>query len=126
MYCKKCGGQISEDAQFCPYCGEPQFNRDSQTGNTYRETTPEERKKYGQSSKNYLGLAGFIVSLVAIVFMGLVVAIVGLVLSLVAYRRRNQYSDYNTLAKAGVIIGIVALAIWLIVFIVALALIVAA
>ncbi len=117
MYCNKCGAQISEDAQFCPFCGEPQFNRDFETGNTYRETTPEERKKYGQATKNNLGLAGFVVSLVGLVSVSFALAVIGLVLSTIGYRRRDQYSDYNKLARAGMIIGIIVLVIWLILFV---------
>ncbi|MCD8204004.1 MAG: zinc-ribbon domain-containing protein [Coprobacillus sp.] len=118
MYCKKCGQQISEDSQFCPYCGEPQFNRDPENGNPYLESTSEQRRKDGMIEKNNLGLAGFIVSLIGLVSLGLVILIIGLVLSYMGYKRREQFNEYNKLARIGIILGIIGIAIWLIVVII--------
>ncbi len=118
MYCKKCGQQISEDCQFCPYCGEPQFNRDPENGNPYLESTSKERKQYGMIEKNNLALAGFIVALIGLITMSFVIQVVGLILSIMGWRRRENFNEYNRLGRIGVILAIIGLAIWFVLFLV--------
>lgn len=105
LTCPECGRKVSEEASACPECGYPV---DKMIG----LQTPESQKKLG----NGLGVAGFVVSIVALLFsfaasLGFILGVVafglafsGLVLAIVKGNREKG------LAIAGLVISIVAIA----------------
>lgn len=114
MYCKNCGKEIEDDSSFCPFCG------------STVEKKVSDKKEHGsdkEDSANGLGMSGFVVSIVALVytlflkadnnlievslFGSLALGITGLVLSCVGMVMDK--SKKNRLAFAGFIIGAVAL-----------------
>ncbi len=98
MFCKNCGKAIEDGTGYCPHCGGAQ--------GAARVTTEK-------LPVNGLGIAGFVISLLSL-YLGAfycVASIVGLVLSAIAYSKRDKCS-LNGLALAGLIIGIVSLVLW--------------
>ena len=105
LTCPECGRKVSEEASACPGCGYPV---DKMIG----LQTPESQKKLG----NGLGVAGFVVSIVALLFsyaasLGFILGVVafglafsGLLLAIVKGNRAKG------LAIAGLVISIVAIA----------------
>lgn len=96
MYCKNCGKEIDDNASICVYCG-------VMTGKT-----EEVQKKV-----NAFGIAGFVVSLASL-YLGAyfcVASVVGLVLSIVGMIKSKE-CRLNGLAIAGMVVGIISLAIW--------------
>lgn len=84
MFCSNCGSQIDDNASICPHCGVATKN--------YK---PEEQK-------NVLALVGFILSFV--------VAIAGLVCSIIAYKKADELNgNGKAFARAGIIISAVEL-----------------
>lgn len=100
MYCKKCGQQIDDDAVVCVHCG-------TATDKFTATTTPVVQHK----ESNVLAIVGFIFSFY--------IAIVGLICSIIGYRKAKQEGlEYGGLALAGIIISAVSMAIafiWLII-----------
>ena len=103
-YCKNCGNPIDDRAAICPKCG-------VKTGD---EEVPKKKV-------NGLGIAGFVVSIVSL-WLGVyfcIVSIVAVVLSSVAMVRKAKFNSCNGFATAGLVIGIISLAVWAIVWIAA-------
>lgn len=108
MFCRNCGKEIDDKAEICPHCGVRQ---------TAPVTAQEETKRV-----NGLGIAGFVVGLVSL-WLGVyfcIASIVGLVLSAVAFSKRDKYS-LKGLTLAGLILSIVSLVLWALVLIIAAA-----
>lgn len=110
MYCKNCGSELSENVKFCQYCGTAVQN-ERPTPSYKREPvfeSPQEDKKICG-----LAIAGFVVSLVALILdILLMVSITGTVLSSVAlYQTKKTEKGGKGFAIAGLVIGIVALVI---------------
>ncbi len=105
MFCKNCGKEIDDKAVICPHCGVAQTDLN---------------KSAGKLPVNGLGIAGFVVSLLSF-WLGLfycIAPIIGLVLSAIAFTKREKHS-LNGLALAGLIISIITLVFWGIVWIAA-------
>ncbi len=108
MYCKYCGQPIGETDVFCMHCGMQLTNAESDPQKNIASETPNKKPL------NTLGLAGFIVSTISLIFLtvfgvtGFLGLIAGLVLSAVGLARRDQYSQ-NGFAIAGIVIGAVGL-----------------
>ena len=117
MYCKYCGNNIDENSKFCPNCG---ANIEAeQVGNTSSESTAYSAPDYSQSQyANYtptytqnpnegqgLAIAGFVCSLVSIFCFGIILGIIGIVLSNMA--KSKGYT--GGLATAGIVMGIIGL-----------------
>ncbi len=134
MYCRKCGKEIPDDSAFCTACGAAQNPQNAQAGlngpaqmpyqyNPYQPPVapppmyypyppapPQEKTRY-----NGYGIAGFVLSLCGL-FGGLLYGILGLIFSCIGRKKRAQFNSCNTLAKAGMIISIIAIVIYVVVF----------
>lgn len=113
MYCSKCGNQISENDRFCPHCGAPVTqNAESETYDFTRGApaySPENTQKFkavhtevANDSKSITAFVFSIISIVASSFFGFIFGIVAVVLS-------RDSKDYNKLAKAAYVIGVVGI-----------------
>lgn len=114
MYCKHCGKKIDDDLSFCPFCGSEAEKKGS---------VRKEQDDVKEDWANGLGLSGFVVSIVALVYTfflktendliivsllgGLSLTATGLILSCIAMVKDK--SAKNRLAFVGFIIGAVAL-----------------
>lgn len=93
MYCKNCGQQLGDQAVVCVHCGAA---TDKYTTTTTSHVKPRET--------NVLAIIGFIFSFNS--------AIVGLICSIIGYRKAKQEGlEYGGLALAGIIISAVNMAI---------------
>ena len=89
-YCAHCGAELLDEAAICPKCG------CSAGGSTSQAQTP-------QNSWNGMAIAGFVLSFFF--------AVVGLILSILAYKQTKQTGEKGKeLALAGIIISSVSLA----------------
>lgn len=91
MFCRKCGKEIPDNANFCFYCG---TQVDAPT-NTPASTLAGE--------SNILAVAGFI--------LAFFVPIAGLICSILGRRDAPKYGGGKGLATAGIVISIVTTAL---------------
>lgn len=119
MYCRKCGSRLDDDAVICPNCGVP-------TDKFYTSQPYGSQQPYspatGTRRSNGLAIAGFIVSLVSIIFgyIFCITSIVALGLSIAGMNNRKNCTDNNGFATAGLVISIITLVFWLAIWIVAI------
>lgn len=108
MYCSKCGKEMSDDTQFCPYCGQ------STAG------ASESAKSQNEEKYNVCAIVGFILSLVSLFIsiygMVNVAAVIVSAIGLIQTKERGESG--SSLAIAGIIIG--SLAFLLVLIIIAL------
>lgn len=130
MYCKKCGKQINDTANFCPFCGSGQASQTTVSPNSVPPQTPPYQPQqnvaptqqynsqnyapqYNQNTNaeptNTLAIVGFILSFF--------VSIAGLIVSIIGIRRPGN----RGLAIAGIIISSISIVITFIVIIVVVA-----
>ncbi len=126
-YCRTCGAAIAKETRLCPDCGTPTAAEVSpSTLAIHSRHLPQRRTDGAQpqsrppsgprqtappSVRNQrLGLIGLVASLAGLIapFMGLL----GLILSLVAYRRAKRYGTARGFAIAGIVVGILSLLIY--------------
>ena len=116
MYCKKCGRQLEEGLEICPYCG-----ADIKTGKVYgeKEKAPKEKKpvkyKYNSNEKGtgLYSIMGFIFSLTGVSIFPLIGSIIGMVLSCLGLKETSKNgADYYKLAVAGLIISLISLILY--------------
>lgn len=99
MYCRNCGSQLDDGVSFCPHCGAP-------TNTPYRQTGAPTAMP--AENPNYMGVAGFVLSLVCIWLGALIVPlIVSLVLNIIACTQKKNCTKYNSFATAGLTITII-------------------
>ncbi len=115
VYCAYCGKQISASSTFCPYCG------GSTHGGTPVQPKPQQNigsgVNNGTKRVNGLGIAGFVTSIVAWLFISIdvlsgfafILAAVGFGLSLAGLLSRKKYPKVYGLAIAGLAISSVML-----------------
>lgn len=122
MFCKHCGKEIDGRAEICPYCGVSTKNQGkfcAYCGNEIGEKTfvcPYCGIRLEEKT-NGLGIAGFVLSLVSLLFgMIAVFQVVAFVFAVIAVGGRMKYSRANGLAVAGLVIGCISLALWSIYF----------
>lgn len=83
MFCPKCGKEIMDEAVICPHCG---------------CATKAGTNSVGERKTNIFAIVGFIFSFLF--------AIVGLVLSIIGYKKAPEYNNSGkNLALAGIIIS---------------------
>lgn len=130
-YCTSCGRQISPTAAFCPYCGgaatpnavPPAGNPNAGIPNAPScNCQPPATDGGSRKRVNGLGIAGFVVSLVSLLFFDLeaialmiILSLVGFGLSLTGVLLRKKYSRVYGLAIAGLVISSVLLFILIII-----------
>ncbi|MDE7406434.1 MAG: zinc-ribbon domain-containing protein [Clostridiales bacterium] len=132
MFCRKCGTQLSDDSRFCYNCGEPTYlaeQKDSitpeveddydpfaplvpPTTNNTQTPPPPQPKPQAQNAptsaaeNGVFGLLGFIFSFFS--------PILGLIFSIIGLNRKKNHG----LAKAGLILSIVFIALYVLIFII--------
>lgn len=129
MYCYNCGEQIDDKAVVCVHCGVA-VGELKRSYSDSAEDTSNAPKNMPQCD-NPLAIAGFIVSLVGVLFfilmfffawiamsiLSLLCGVIAITLSDVGLNNvRNKNAKYRGHATAGLTIGIVVLCITLIVF----------
>lgn len=105
-YCSNCGNELSENINYCPYCGE-KIIRELKETKTINETKEESFDPNEFENPNSLAIAGFVTAIISLLlnFWG-IVGIVATVLSAVAINQVNKSKERGKgLAIAGVIIG---------------------
>ena len=129
MFCKNCGCNISDDTAFCPHCG-------AQAGEDKASiaSKPDDSSANTQSS-NAVGLVGFILAMVSIVFwligllassilfiVSLMLGIAAIACSAVGMKNSSKCNgQHRGLSVGGLVVGIVVVAISVILFIIGLA-----
>ncbi|MCD8204598.1 MAG: zinc-ribbon domain-containing protein [Coprobacillus sp.] len=111
MKCPKCGKEISDESEYCPYCG---ARAEPAVGSEYHYHNREEE----EIRRNQFGMWGFVFSIVALfISMYLVVPALGIVLSAIGVAKKNKYDQWNKLATAGLIISIILFVFYLVYYI---------
>ncbi|MGN0822475.1 MAG: zinc-ribbon domain-containing protein [Candidatus Gallimonas sp.] len=113
MFCKNCGKELSDNAFVCPHCG-ALVAEDDRNG----EKRPKNKTAFG------LCIAGFVLSILSLVWLGAyfcITPIASIVLSAVGVHLAKKNGDAHGLGTAGFVIGIVATAIWGLIWIAAAA-----
>ncbi|MDE6442322.1 MAG: zinc-ribbon domain-containing protein [Clostridia bacterium] len=97
MFCKNCGREINDSSVVCPHCGVQvgKFNSDE------------------HSEGNALAIVGFVFSFL--------IAIVGLICSILGYNNAKKGAPYKNLALAGIIISIVSMALYVVILVISCA-----
>lgn len=123
MFCKHCGKEIDGRAEICPYCGvstKRQGKFCACCGNKVEDNAvicPYCGVRLCGERTNGLGIAGFVLSLVSLLFgMIAVFQVVAFVFAVIAVSGRKKYSRANGLAVAGLVIACVSVALWAIYF----------
>lgn len=135
--CPNCGSQISDEAIYCPNCGAPvreQQSQESQTGMAEPGTYNQDQSGMNDPWKDVydaahvntakgLSIAGLVLGIIAVIFdfipgfnlIGWICGILGIILSAVALSQAKKAGvQKNSMAVAGLILSIVAVAIGLI------------
>ena len=116
MYCKNCGYKNTDDAKFCESCGSKLISENGvieQTETTYSNSQPieikEERKYSGKA------ITGFVLSLVGMVFAGLICGVLGTIFSSISLVEipKKQFNGKG-LAIAGLVVSIVDIVLMII------------
>lgn len=116
MFCRYCGTQLKDDAVFCHNCGAavngqtpPSAHHTNQP--TYQQ--PIQQQPATTNNENSIAIVGFVFSFL--------IAIVGLICSIVGYNNSKKGAPYGGLALAGIIISAVSMGLALIAMCIVLA-----
>ena len=102
-FCTSCGKEVPNGAAVCPNCGTAVDN------GAVNNVAPAKKT-------NGLAIAGFVVSLVSLLCCG-ACSVVGLVLSIVGLVQAKKYDGNGKgMAIAGIIIGAIAIVLWIVFF----------
>ncbi len=129
MFCKYCGGQIDEHANFCSHCGnalKTPVGAPAQTAEPaqtpVQTTAPAQPAPIHTKPVNGLGIASFVIGIVTLLigFISIIAyhfsfsfsSVVGIILGAIAVFRHEKYR-LNGLAIAGLVMSCVAFAAWL-------------
>ncbi|MDE7463723.1 MAG: zinc ribbon domain-containing protein [Clostridiales bacterium] len=107
MFCKNCGTQMNDNAAFCPNCGAAANGQPAQPA---QPAQPQTQNNPVAQEGNTIAIVGFIFSFL--------IALVGLICSIVGYNNAKKGAPYKGLALAGMIISIVSMVLALIMTIV--------
>jgi len=110
MFCPKCGMDNPNGTQFCAGCGEP-FAPPVQP--VYQQQNYQQPASAPDSSAKGMAIASMVLGIIALVipFFGVVCAIVGLILGVLAKKRLEAAGQPTGMAGAGIVTSIIALAI---------------
>lgn len=102
MYCWKCGREISETAEFCPYCGTAQRIHAQAPGMSGGRNNVKAEPDYYT-----LSIVGFALSCISVACsMGGLMPVAGLVVSVIALVKINKtLCGGKGFAIAGIVIG---------------------
>ena len=104
MECENCGAMISKGTSSCKYCGTKFVTvNNEQKINNYNEQINNEVNNVNDNPN-------IIISVLALVFSG--IGIIGLILSLIAIKHKNEKTTY-TIGIVALIISIISTLIWL-------------
>lgn len=102
-FCAKCGNEIEKDATFCANCGTSA--KETKAAVKVEETSTQ------SGGTNVFGILGFIFSFF--------VPVLGLIFSIIGLRKADEMGGSNRgLAKAGLILSIVFLALIVVIYII--------
>lgn len=87
MFCKNCGQEIDDNAVVCPHCG-VQVGKIEAPVNT-------------NTNSNTIAIVGFVFSFL--------IALVGLICSIMGYKNAKEGAPYKGLALAGIIISAISM-----------------
>ena len=105
MFCKNCGQQVEDNAEFCPNCG-AKVKEDTSAQNTQTYTNQNQPMQQPvQKGTNGFAIAGFIFALLG-GLLGLIFSIIGLV-------QAKKENSPKGLAIAGLVIS----CIWIVIYI---------
>lgn len=112
FYCAYCGKQINRSAAFCRFCGKAVYKNNVAPNPSHTRSAPES----GVKRINGLGIAGFIVAIISVLFVELealvfIFSAVGFGLSLAGVLLKKKYRGVYGLAIAGLVISSVMLLI---------------
>ena len=100
MFCRICGYELPENAQFCSRCGT--HVETSEFVPTAEESTPAEPAKYSGKA-----IAGFVIALVGIMISAIPCGIIGIVFSVLGKKETVELNKKGKgLAIAGLVISI--------------------
>ena len=107
MFCKNCGKEIDNNAYVCPHCGVKVVENEAATS-------------FIEKKANGFGIASFILGIASIYFAAYfcITAIVGLILGIIAIRKKKDCTSCNGLGIAGVVLSSIFLFIWALVWII--------
>ncbi len=116
MFCEKCGNEMSETAAFCSKCGWSKAGTkvSEPTSNVNRTSVSQNHNSVSSDDRpqNVMGIAGFVLGILSVIFFwsyGFLIGIVGLVLSLIANKKKDMYKE-TRLIKVGIILSIIGMA----------------
>ena len=90
MFCKNCGQEVDGNAVVCPHCGVQVGKIETPANNT-------------NTDGNTIAIVGFVFSFL--------IALVGLICSIMGYKNAKQGAPYKGLALAGIIISVAEMAL---------------
>lgn len=104
MFCRYCGKRIDENLKYCPFCGAAQASEPAAAADPFDTPPPTKPAANKTEDGNTLAIAGFI--------LAFFVPIAGIICSWMGYKRsRDEGLPYGGLAKAGLIVSIVSVAL---------------
>ncbi len=97
MFCKNCGKEIDDNAIVCPNCG-------------VQVKSIEAPQNNANTNSNTIAIVGFVFSFL--------IALVGLICSIMGYKNAKQGAPYKGLALAGIIISAVSMGLSVLLYII--------
>lgn len=106
MFCMHCGSEISMNVKFCPYCGKPlSLGPDANT--PFYSSSPDQRKS------DSMPLLAMIFGIAGIFMMPFILGTLGIIFGAICLKR-GYAGKQRTMAKTGLICGIVGVA-WVVI-----------
>ncbi|MEA4896007.1 MAG: zinc-ribbon domain-containing protein [Oscillospiraceae bacterium] len=111
MYCKKCGAELSDGAQFCSKCGSTQdsdMGASTQANTTYAQPQEQSQTRTASTVEQPKAIAALVLGILGMFawllpLAGFPITIVGLILSIIGLQHKKA------LAKAGLVLNIIGL-----------------
>lgn len=110
-FCRKCGKQLEDDANFCQACGQ------GVNSSLPPQPTAYNKKPAPPEPGKDLSLMALILGAVSFTY-GVIPAIVGLVLGVKGYKQNKEAGAPTTMATAGIILCIASISLTVMVFVI--------